>query len=352
MIPFVSIIIPCYNEQATISLLLSAICAQTYPLKNLEVVIADGRSTDQTRECIAKFQHSHPELLLRVIDNPQRHIPTGLNLAIRSSRGDYIIRLDAHSVPQADYVARCIDLLEAGKGDNVGGVWEIQPHSQPGEKPTWIARSIAAAAAHPLGVGDAFYRFGNQAREVDTAPFGSFKRSLFDRIGYFDETLLSNEDYEFNTRIRQSGGRVWLDPSIRSVYFARPNLLSLARQYLRYGYWKGRMLARYPQSLRWRQMAPPLFALSLAGLCLLSFSWSPAGWLFFAEIGLYLLTLLSASLKTASTRRDLSLLIGMPLAISVMHLCWGSALLWSLATLPFGSGSPSIKRNDSTSTPG
>ena len=126
-----------------------------------------------------------------------------------------------------------------------------------------MAQSIAAAASHPLGVGDALYRHASKASQVDTVPFGAFKRELLALVGFFDESLLTNEDYEFNTRIRKSGGTIWLDPAIRSVYFARPTLAALARQYSRYGFWKWRMLRRYPETLRWRQGLPPLFVLSL-----------------------------------------------------------------------------------------
>src|SRR5574340_136794 len=104
-------------------------------------------------------------------------------------------------MPHAEYVNRCVRAHEQGRGANVGGVWEIRPGAR-----TWIAQAIAVAAAHPLGVGDAMYRLSPKAGAVDTVPFGSFRRALIDQIGMFDEKLLSNEDYEFNTRVRQSGG--------------------------------------------------------------------------------------------------------------------------------------------------
>ncbi|MCJ7435792.1 MAG: glycosyltransferase family 2 protein, partial [Anaerolineales bacterium] len=265
MPPKVSIIVPCYNEDATIRHLLDSILAQTYPRKQMEVVIADGISADTTRIVIAAFQQEHPDLSIKVVENKVRAIPSGLNLAIKSASGEMIVRLDAHSVPIPEYVARCVDALESGKGANVGGVWEIKPGAQ-----TWVAESIAIAAAHPLGVGDAMYRLNAKAGAVDTVPFGSFRRSLIEKIGAFDETLLTNEDYEFNTRVRLSGRVVWLEPSIRSEYFARSTFGELVRQYWRYGFWKWRMLARYPSTLRWRQALPPLFVAVLIGLGMLS----------------------------------------------------------------------------------
>ena len=323
--PKVSVIVPCYNERSTIGLLLEAIRQQTFPRPDMEVLIADGMSTDGTRDAIAAFRIDFPELDVRVVDNTLRSIPLGVNRAIEASRGEIILRLDAHSRPYPDYIENSIKALEDGRGDNVGGVWEIHPGAD-----TWIAKSIAVAAAHPLGVGDALYRHAKHAAQVDTVPFGSFKRELIGRIGLFDESLLANEDYEFNTRIRKAGGRIWLDPSIRSIYFARSTLQELARQYWRYGYWKWRMLRRYPDTLRWRQALPPLFVLSLLGLIVFSI-FEPVGLFVLAgELLFYLLIMFLAGLQSAMRRGNLYLTVGLPLAIPVMHISWGSGFLWSI----------------------
>jgi hypothetical protein len=207
----------------------------------------------------------------------------------------------------------------------VGGVWEIQPGGR-----GWQARAIAAAAANPFAVGDARYRYTDKAQLTDTVPFGAYRRALIDQVGWYDESLLTNEDYELNTRIRQSGGRIWLNPAIRSIYFARPNFKALLSQYWRYGFWKGRMLRRYPKTLRWRQALPPLFVLALSGSALLSI-WIPlAKSLFMGMVILYTVTLLAAGVQVAMAKRDAGMLIGLPLAIASMHLSWGSALIVSL----------------------
>ncbi len=320
----VSVIVPCYNEEKTIGLLLDALVNQTYPMESIEVVIADGLSTDRTRDEIEKFQQLNKGLSVYVLDNPQRHIPAGLNIALQAAHGEVIVRLDAHSEPRQDYIARCVLALEEGTGDNVGGVWDIKPSGK-----DWQAQGIAVAAAHPLGVGDAFYRHAQQAMWVDTVPFGSYYRSLVDRIGFYDEQLLANEDYEFNVRIHQSGGKVWLDPAIRSTYYARANLRELARQYWRYGFWKAKMLRRYPETVRWRQALPPAFVLSLLGFAILSV-WLPiARWIIMLELSVYFLVLFSAGFHVAFKKRDMKYIISVPLAIATMHLSWGSAFLWS-----------------------
>jgi glycosyltransferase involved in cell wall biosynthesis len=333
--PSISIIIPCYNEQTTIRKLLASIYAQNTPRTDLEVIIADGMSSDGTRAEIAAFADSHQDLHLSVVDNLKRSIPAGLNCALKEAKGEIIVRLDAHSMPHADYIERCVADLEAGLGENVGGVWEIRPSAD-----TWLAQSIAVAAAHPIGVGDALYRHAKKAGTVDTVPFGAFKRELLATVGFFDENLLTNEDYEFNTRIRKSGGKIWLDPSIRSVYFSRAHLSGLAKQYFRYGYWKWRMLRHFPDTLRWRQGLPPLLVLSLVGLGILGGFLPLFRVLLGAELILYILAIAAAGAQQALRRRRTFLILGLPLAIAVMHICWGSGFLWSMIKGVFPNTDP------------
>lgn len=324
-LPSVSLIIPCYNEEATIEQVLEALYCQTYPRDRLEVVIADGRSSDRTRDKIGGFCSQHPDFRVVIVDNPRRIIPAALNAAAAASSGEVIIRLDAHSVPDEGYVEHSVRGLLDGKGDNVGGIWMIQPG-----RSTWLARSIAAAAGHPFGVGDALYRYASEPQEVDTVPFGAFYRATFENIGRFDESLQANEDYEFNARLRQAGGKIYLDPAIRSRYFARPDLPSLARQYWRYGFWKWRMLKRYPGTLRWRQALPPLFVGGMIVLILAAGFWTLARIALAAVIILYLLLLVAAALPIAVRQRDLRLIAGIPLAISTMHFSWGAGFLYSI----------------------
>lgn len=298
----------------------------------MEVVISDGLSEDATRAVIAEFVEAHPDLPVRVMDNAAQTIPSGLNAAIRASTGEVIVRLDAHSSPYPDYVSRCVEALESGKGTNVGGVWEIRSQGE-----GWQAQSIAVAAGHPLGVGDALYRHATAAAYVDTVPFGAFHRRLIEQVGFFDETLLANEDYEFNARVRQAGGKIWLDPAIRSVYFARPTLAALWKQYWRYGFWKFRMLKRYPQTLRWRQALPPLFVLGLTGGFVASLCLPALRLPYAAVLGGYFLALTLAGLRAVIQKKKVFLVFGLPLAIATMHVAWGGGFLGSiLSTLGVG----------------
>jgi succinoglycan biosynthesis protein ExoA len=322
--PRVTVVVPCYNEAGRIADLLQALHGQEFPLERLDVIIADGGSTDGTLVEIADFASEHPDLNLRVIENRKQIIPAALNQAIQNSTGDIIVRLDAHSAPSQSYILRCLEVLESRKAANVGGLWEIRP----GDK-SWIARAIAAAASHPLGAGDARYRISGPAGPVDTVPFGAFRREWLDRVGTFNEDLQTNEDYEYNARIRAAGGIVWFDPDIRSTYIARRSLGELARQYWRYGYWKLKMLRKFPQSLRWRQALPPVFVLTSIGLAAASTVLSAARWLLAVQLGVYLAVSLIAGVLQSLRHWDLSLVFGFPLAIWTMHYAWGAGFLWS-----------------------
>ncbi|MEX2030812.1 MAG: glycosyltransferase family 2 protein [Anaerolineales bacterium] len=318
MTPRVSVLVPCYNEATDIGDLLAGLRDQDFPLPDLEVLVADAMSQDGTRSVIEEFRVRNPGLKIHVIDNLQRSIPAALNLAFSRSVGEMVIRLDAHSVPESDYVSRCLQALEETGAANAGGLWRILPAGN-----GWIARSIAAAGAHPLGAGDARYRTSGAAGPVETVPFGAFPRSWLTRMGGYDESLHSNEDYELNHRLRSAGGTIWFDPRIRSSYRARADLVALSRQYSRYGFWKARMLRRHPDSIRWRQVLPPLFVASLGVLGLASLWSATALWVLGVESLVYLAVVGGAGVVRAIRSRDAGLVFGFPLAVLTMHGSWG-----------------------------
>jgi len=321
----VSIIVPCYNERRTIGQLLEAICRQTYPVEDMEVVVADGMSTDGTREAIQAFAAEHAQVAIQLTDNPEQNIPAALNRAIEHAQGSVIIRLDAHSLPYPDYVERSLEALARTGAANVGGIWEIRPSGV-----GWLARAIAVAAGHWLGAGDARYRTRGVEGQADTVPFGAFPRQWLDRVGKYDERLHTNEDYDLNVRLRRAGGLIWLDPSIRSVYFARDSLGALARQYARYGFWKARMLVNQPETIRWRQALPPLFVLVGLGLAVAGVLWAPAWALLGVQLSLYVLISVGVGVAESLSRQDAMLRVGFPRAVWTMHLCWCGRFLWGL----------------------
>jgi len=336
--PSISIVIPCRNEARHIGGLLDAIRQQDTAI--LEVVIVDN-STDDTRSVITRYRTDHPGLPVRVVpyDGPAS-IPAAVNLGVRHATGDVIVRLDGHSMPDRRYVGLAVAALELEGAGVVGGVWEIAPGA-----PTAVAHAIASAAAHPVGAGDAAYRIahaGAERQDVDTVPFGCYRKTLWTELGGLNEELLSNEDYEFNYRTRASGRRVILDPGIRSTYYARASLGGLTQQYFRYGWWKAQMLRSHPESLRWRQAVPAAFVAGLSALaaCVAALAvFAPAslllplaGLALVAILALYVAALVAASLQICARRRAWRMLPFLPVAFATIHFAWGSGALVNLLT--------------------
>jgi glycosyltransferase involved in cell wall biosynthesis len=316
--PLVSVVIPCRNEERTIGLVLDALDRQTYPRGRMEVIVADGYSADDTRGRVRAYAGDHPTMPVRLIDNPGLTAPVALNAGVRESKGEIILRMDAHAVPDPDYVEQSVRALAENRCEAVGGMWEIQPGA-----PGIVARAIATAVASPFATGGVRYRSGGKPGEVDTVPFGAFRRNVFDRVGFFNEQVPINEDYEFFYRIRAAGGRIYFSPEIRSRYIARADVRSLVAQYFLYGRQKAAMLSFHPRSLRLRQLVPAVFVLSLVGLALGSAFFPPLAILLGAEAALYFAAIAGFSLREALRKKNLALAAILPWVFACIHTSWG-----------------------------
>jgi glycosyltransferase involved in cell wall biosynthesis len=267
---FISVIMPCRDEEKYLARALESILANDYPRDRLEVLVVDGMSTDGTRKIIAGFAKDHQ--FIRLLDNPKKITPAALNIGLAQARGNIIIRVDAHSVYPPQYLSDLAAWQEKTGADNVGGMWRILPGSD-----TAKARAIALGMAHPFGVGNAYYRIGAAApRWVDTVPFGCYRRDVFSRLGNFDEDHVRTEDDEFNLRLRQNGGRILLVPDIVIDYYARESLSKVWRMYYYYGYFKPLVARKLGLVLSWRHVIPSFLILTLAVSFLLGW-WLP-GW--------------------------------------------------------------------------
>lgn len=336
--PALAVIVPALNGRDVLPQLLDALERQDRPPD--ELIVVKGGAVDSVRDCVERYALANPGVSVRLIPNPTGTIPAALNLGISAARSEVIARMDEHARPAPDYLRRCLDVLETSKAGVIGGRWEILPGAS-----GLVAGAIALTVGHPLGAGDARYRLPSaEAGDVDTVPYGCFRKALWQRLGGFNEALLSNEDYEFNWRVRAAGGRVHFDPAIRTSYPARPTLRALARQYFRYGWWKVQMLRRHPGSLRWRQAAPVL-ALGVLGLSVaLSFVIPLARLALAGLVVTYLLLSGGASLQLAIGARSLRWMAALPLAFATVHLAWGAGAWLSLLTAgrwPTWPGQPS-----------
>lgn len=269
----VSVVIPVFNEERHIQSVLRGLFTQDWK-QPFEIIIVDGKSTDRTVPRIQEMISMAPEGIdVRVLSNPERHIPRSLNMAIEAARGEIILRLDGHTVPPPDFLTRSVQSLTSINFNGiVGGRCNIQPGA-----PTLMARGIARALAHPLGSGNALYRsFDSNRAEpkqrvvVDTVPFGCFTKKLWIELGGYDEELLSAEDYDFAFRARIRGASVVLDPLLVLSYFARPSLKALAEQYFRYGSWTARLLKKHRRVSAARKLVPLLLVTSTLVLTFIS----------------------------------------------------------------------------------
>lgn len=313
--PFVSVIMPVRNEADFIERSLNAVMAQKYPHKSMEIIIADGLSTDETRNIIERIGRVS-DIPISIVDNPERVAPTGLNYAITKSKGDIIVRVDGHCEIEPDYVTNCVKYLQAGKAEGVGG-----PIETVGE--TWRAKAIAVAMSSGFGVGgSAFRTINDREMYVDTVAFPGYKREILDKAGPFNTELIRNQDDEFNYRIRKLGGRILLASDIRSRYYSRSTLKSLWRQYFQYGYWKVRVLQLHPKQMSLRQFVPFVFVAGIFLLSVAAFFFSAAGWALFVLLGLYLFACIAAALKEYSRieARGLPILL---LSFPILHISYG-----------------------------
>ena len=232
------------------------------------MIVADGMSDDGTRAILEQFAKTEPRL--KIVDNPNRIVSTGLNAALAVARGKVIIRMDAHTEFARDYVRSCLEVLEATGADNVGGPWVAKGSGQ-------VGRAIAAAFQSPFAMGGARGHDPSYEGTVDTVYLGCWPRRVFDQIGLFDEELVRNQDDEFNLRLTEHGGRIYQSPRIRSWYTPRNSLRALLNQYKQYGYWKVRVIRKHQKPASIRHLVPAAFMCSLVMLGAASFWSSLAG---------------------------------------------------------------------------
>jgi cellulose synthase/poly-beta-1,6-N-acetylglucosamine synthase-like glycosyltransferase len=259
------VIIPCRNEAGFIDQCLDSLLANDIDQSRLQVLVIDGQSTDGTRDTVRAYAERYP--FVTMLDNPKRHTPTALNIGIDHAEGEVIVRLDAHAVYPKDYVRRLVESLHRYEADNVGGAMRAVSRSS-----SLLGRALAAVSSHPFGVGNAHFRIGAEApREVDTVPFGCYRRDVFDRVGRFNEHLTRSQDYDFNLRLRRAGGRIVLVPDIVCEYLIRSTIADFGRHRLRDGFWLLYPLRFGVKTYGPRHLVPAAFVLGIIALA--SFSW-------------------------------------------------------------------------------
>jgi|LFRM01.1.fsa_nt_gb glycosyltransferase involved in cell wall biosynthesis len=316
----VSVVIPVYNEERHIKKCINSLLQQDYPLEKVEFIFVDGNSTDKTVEIIKQQFPKFANISLLTNDN--RTVPYAMNMGIEQSVGKYIIRLDGHSEYPTNYLSTCVAYLEKTGADNVGGLALAKSEG-------YVGRSISAVLSSKFGVGNSTFRTGGAEGDVDTVPFGAFRREVFENYGLYDERLTRNQDIELNYRIRKNGGRVFFTPNIKLHYLNRDNLKDFARQNYSNGMWNVITWKLCPGSLSLRHFVPFAFVISLIFLPLLVLitGSSVIKGLFLFEIYLYGVLNVAFSVYEGA-RNDVCLIPFLPFVFFILHLSygWGSLI--------------------------
>jgi succinoglycan biosynthesis protein ExoA len=340
---FVTVIVPCRNEIRHIRKFLDSVTHQDRTGIDLEILIADGMSGDGTREILSEYERNLPAL--RVIDNPEGIVSTGLNSAILRARGEVIVRMDAHTEYDPGYIRACVEVMNETCAENVGGPALTRAEG-------YLAQAIARAFHSRFVSGGAHFHDDRYEGYVDTIPYGCWRKSTLLRLGLFDEQLYRSQDSDLNLRIRSVGGKIWQSPRIKSWYWPRATLAALFRQYFQYGFWKVAVIRKHRKPASWRNLVPPLSL--LLGLFLLAAilfarlegaAWWQAEFLglLISAAAIYFAVSVGAALFNSGCKgwRFVPVL---PLVYATYHLSYALGFLLALGYRPMEWESPSYLR--------
>jgi glycosyltransferase involved in cell wall biosynthesis len=315
MMPFVSIICPVCNESKFIDGCINSIINQDYPKDQLEVLFVDGDSNDDTKEKVQFYAEKYS--YIHLLDNPRRIVPTALNLGINASKGDVIIRLDGHCIYPINYVSLLVKYLFA---DNVGGVWNTLP-----AKDNSVCRAIALASSHKFGVGNSMHKTGSkEIIETDTVPFGCYRRDVFNKIGLFDEELIRNQDDEFNARLINNGGKIFLIPQLVINYSARDTVGKMSKMYYQYGLFKPLVNKKLGAPATVRQFFPAAFVLGLIGGGIVSSFSAILAIIYLSVLILYTILSFCFSIFCAYKWKDWKQAFILPIIFFIIHFSYGT----------------------------
>lgn len=324
-----SVICPIYNEAKYIDVCIQSILLQDYPKEHLEVLFVDGMSKDGTRDIVKDYARQHP--FIHLLDNEKRIVPVAMNIGIMASKGDVIMRLDAHAQYPTNYFSVLVEALESLDADNVGAACRTDVLNK-----TSKTLAIREVLSNKFGVGNSTFRLGvDKVMEVDTVPFGCWKREVFDKYGQYDERLIRNQDIELNKRIVRGGGHIYIVPDTYCVYLARETFKGLAKN--NYGNGKWNILTVYYTkqmgSLSLRHFIPLLFLLSLIVPLFCSLIWGPLVFVAIASLLTYMLALGGISVKLIMGKH---LKFGyLLISFFVLHVSYGWGSLMAILKLPF-----------------
>lgn len=312
-----SVICPIYNEEKYIAKCIDSVLKQDYPKEDMEIFFVDGMSGDRTVQIVNEYCVKYP--FIKLLENPHRVVPYAMNIGIKASKGEVILRLDGHCEYPENYFSCLVDNLKKYDADNVGGVFITLPCNE-----TNISYAIAECLKNPFGMGNSLHRIGAKENvKTDSVPFGCFKREVFDKVGLYDEELIRNQDDELNARIIKNGGSIYLIPTLGIKYFARDKVAKVRKMFYQYGLFKPLVNKKLGQAATVRQFVPPLFVAALICGLALSFFSKIFLWLYLAFLTLYFAIGIFMGIKSAKSTKRASMIFLMPWIFFNVHLSYG-----------------------------
>jgi glycosyltransferase involved in cell wall biosynthesis len=311
--PGISVILPVLNEEKHLAESIRAILSQKY-LGDFEVILALGPSRDATNAIAATLAAEDSRVIL--VDNPTGRTAAGLNIALARSSQHVVVRVDAHAEIPDNYLTLVVESLRESGAVNVGGIMGA-------EGITLFEGAVAAAMRSPFGVGGSRFHIGGRAGYVDTVYLGAFIRQAVVDVGGFDERFVRAQDWELNYRLRQNGGKIYFDPRLHVTYRPRPNYRKLAKQYFEYGRWRRVIARKYPETINYRYLAPPLALLGTILSLLAGTLFDP---LLYLPASTYITFISITPLFISKNLNHYPLLI---FILPTMHFSWGLGFLTS-----------------------
>lgn len=301
-LPKISVVLPVRNEARCIGRILDQLIRQTYPASGYEIVVADGGSTDDTRQVVFARAKDCP-VSIRVVDNPGIRSGPGRNVGYRASIGDIILFIDGHcEVPSPRLLEDTVLLMR-----ETGAECLCRPQPLIAFSPGGTGKIIANARASTFGHGrDSLIYDMQHSGFVHPASSGAtYKRAVFDRIGEYDESFDACEDVEFNTRVAAAGFRAYTDPQLAVYYEPRRSFRGLFRQMMRYGMGRVRLARKHPDAASLSQWAPAVLVafLAVAVVALISAAAVGNAWIALAAVPFALFLFLAVVVSLDLGRR-------------------------------------------------
>ena len=313
--PFISALLVTRNEKDYIRMSLMSLIKQTYPKSNYEIIVIDGESDDGTVDVVNAIRKEYctDGFNIDIISNPKRILAAGWNLGIKAAKGEYVVRIDAHATAEPDFIERNVETMLRVDAACVGGKLTTKSLKDEGG-------AVSLVLSSPFGVGNSSFRVSDSEGYADTAVYGLYKKDIFERVGYFDEQMVRNQDIELHSRIKKAGGKFYFNPDIKSTYYSRTTVKKMLKQAFGNGQWNMVLIKRGSGALSLRHLVPLFFVLFLIITVVGGFF---IHWLWWIALSVMCLHLFLGVVFSLKKTKQLKQIVQMPLLFMSLHTAYG-----------------------------